>query len=90
MSSRDNTLFRAQIVLTLLYPTRHIGAQSNEQWSVLIERCLDWWALVDNSLGWDYAFVALFARIAKHVPSVHWTQQQVQRIFARIIKMTGA
>eukprot|EP00029_Vermamoeba_vermiformis_P005220 TRINITY_DN1752_c0_g1_i1.p1 TRINITY_DN1752_c0_g1~~TRINITY_DN1752_c0_g1_i1.p1 ORF type:complete len:1773 (+),score=520.65 TRINITY_DN1752_c0_g1_i1:42-5360(+) len=88
MSSRDNTLFRAQIVLTLLYPTRHIGAQSTEQWPVLIERCLDWWALVENSLGWDYAFVALFARIAKHVPSVHWTQQHVQRIFARIIKMT--
>jgi len=51
MSSRDNTLFRAQIVLTLLYPTRHLGTTSApEQWHVLIDRCLDWWELVGTCL----------------------------------------
>lgn len=108
MSSRDNTLFRAQIVLTLLYPTRHVGAELTDQWPVFIDRCLDWWELVgkycwhlpnmvtdsnaraDNSLGWDYSFIALFARLAKHqVLSVHWTRQQIERVFARLIKMTG-
>ncbi len=47
MSSRDNTLFRAQIVLTLLYPTRHIGNDTQHtEWHVFIDRCLDWWELV--------------------------------------------